>query len=169
MISIRKGSKIRTTQRLYDDPTEVILVSGVPRIYIINSYAGYWSGTVSLIFEYTDPNHTITVNAGTGGTASANKSSAVAGETVTVTCSPSAGYSANIPTASGITFTSAGTNKWTFTMPDRTVTVSCTFSKISYNVSVTAGSGGSATRDKTTAKIGDTVTITCTDGRTDRK
>lgn len=131
-------------------------------IKVRNSTGVYSTPTITLTIEYTDPNHSVTVSAGTGGTASASKTSAGPGETITITCSPSNGYSANTPTASGITFTAAGTNKWTFTMPSSNVTVSCTFTKISYNVSITAGSGGSAVRDKTTATIGETVTVTCT-------
>lgn len=123
---------------------------------------GHVNAEFTLTVEFEQTAKAITVNAGTGGTASASKSTAAAGETITITCSPSSGYTANTPTASGITFTAAGTNKWTFTMPSSAVTVSCTFSKINYNVSITAGTGGSATRDKTTAQIGDTVTITCT-------
>lgn len=133
-----------------------------PRFQARFTYSGgHVNAEFTLTVEFEQTAKAITVNAGTGGTASASKSTAAAGETITITCSPSSGYTANTPTASGITFTSAGTNKWTFTMPASAVTVSCTFSKINYNVNLTAGTGGSATRDKTTAQIGDTVTITC--------
>ena len=133
-----------------------------PRFQARFTYSGgHVNAEFTLTVEFEQTAKAITVNAGTGGTASASKSTAAAGETITITCSPSSGYTANTPTASGITFTAAGTNKWTFTMPSSAVTVSCTFSKISYNVNLTAGTGGSATRDKTTAQIGDTVTITC--------
>lgn len=116
---------------------------------------------VSVTANFTKIDYAVTVNAGTGGSAAASKAPANYGDTITITCTPSAGYKANTPTASGITFTAAGTNKWTFTMPAKAVTVSCTFSKISYNVTISYGSNGSATLDKTTAQIGDTVTVTC--------
>ena len=137
----------------------------LPRIqtrFNTSSGRGTINTTFTLTVEFEQTAQAITVNAGTGGTASASKSSAAAGETITITCSPSTGYTANTPTASGITFTAAGANKWTFTMPSSAVTVSCTFSKISYNVTANAGTGGSASRDKATATMGETVTITCT-------
>ena len=116
--------------------------------------------TFTLTVETTVSAHSITVNAGSGGTASASTSSASSGTTITITCSPSTGYSANTPTATGITFTSAGANKWTFTMPNSDVTVSCTFSKVNYTVGKTEGTGGTGSLSKTTANYGDTITVT---------
>lgn len=128
-----------------------------------NSYIGLANQT-TITINYALDSFGITVNAGTGGSASANKSSAAPGETITITCTPSTGYSANTPTASGITFTAAGTNKWTFTMPSSAVTVSCTFTKIGYMITKTANpaGGGTVTTSKTTANYGDTITISQT-------
>ena len=128
--------------------------------YAPNTYIGLANGT-NVVMEYDYDTYNVSVSAGTGGSASASASSATPGTTVTITCTPNTGYSANTPTASGITFTSLGNNKWSFTMPASAVTVSCTFSKISYNVTVSAGTGGTASSNKSTAQIGDTVTITC--------
>jgi len=157
------ASSNRVFDHWYDNPSEIILDSGTQaRIYLKNDTSQYITATVTITFEYTDPSKTITVNAGTGGSATASAATATAGTTITITCTPNSGYKANTPTASGVTFTSAGTNKWSFTMPNSNVTVSCTFSKVNYNVTVTAGTGGTATTNKATAQIGDTVTITCT-------
>ena len=132
-----------------------------PRVQSRFTYSGgHVNVTFTLTVEFEETSHTVTVNAGTGGSASANVSTAASGATVTVTCTPSTGYSANTPTASGITFTSAGTNKWSFTMPSTNVSISCTFSKISYNVSKTQGTGGTGTLSKTGANYGDTITVT---------
>ena len=109
-------------------------------------------------------NYSVSITAGTGGTATVSKASAAPGETITVVVNPSSGYKANTPTASGITFTNAGTNTWTFTMPSGNVSISATFSKINYTVSKTASpaAGGTVTLSKTTAQIGDEITITAT-------
>ena len=129
--------------------------------YGSNHYIGLANYTgVSLEYDYDS--FAVSVSAGTGGSAVASTSSATPGSSVTITCTPSTGYSANTPTASGITFTSAGSNKWTFTMPSSAVTVSCTFSKVNYTVTTSPGTGGSASASKTTANYGDSITITCT-------
>jgi len=115
---------------------------------------------VSITANFTKINYTVSKTDGTGGSSSLSKTTANVGDTITVTCSPSTGYSANTPTASGITLTSAGANKWTFTMPASNVSISCTFSKISYTVGKTEGTGGSGSLSKTSANYGDTITVT---------
>lgn len=105
----------------------------------------------------------VIVNVGAGGSAVSNKAQAKAGETVTITSTPNSGYAANTPTASGITFTSAGTNKWTFTMPSGgRVAISCTFRRTSYNISYLGADHGTIAVNKQTAAAGETVTITLT-------
>ena len=64
-----------------------------------------------------------------GGGFSLDKYSAVAGETVTYTATPSTGYSAIAPTTSpALTMTSLGNNKWSFVMPNSDVIVYAHFS-----------------------------------------
>ena len=161
------ASSNRVFDHWYDNPSEIILDSGTQaRIYLRNDTSQYITATVTITFEYTDPAKTITVNAGTGGSATASEATATAGTTVTITCTPSTGYKANTPTATGITFTAAGTNKWTFTMPSSDVTVSCTFSKIDYTITMgnNPAAGGSLSCNKTgnKANYGDEVTLTRT-------
>ena len=120
------------------------------------------ASAVAISCTYSKISYTVSKSEGTGGTGTLSKTSANYQDTITVTASPSTGYTANTPTATGITFTSAGTNKWTFTMPASNVTVSFTFSKINYTVSRTDGTGGSSSLSKTTANYGDTITVTCT-------
>lgn len=135
-----------------------------PKIKARNTGSSTLTTTFTLTVETTVSSHSITVNTSPagGGTATASANSAASGATITITCSPSTGYSANTPTATGITFTSAGTNKWTFTMPNSAVTVSCTFTQVNYTVTVGVSPSGSGTltRDKSTAHYGDTVTLT---------
>ena len=97
---------------------------------------------------------------GAGGTASVNKNRASKGETITVTLSPSSGYTALKPTATGITFTSAGTNKWSFVMPDAPVEITIVFGEITYAINVTnAGGNGNYNLSKNRAGAGSEVTI----------
>jgi len=133
-----------------------------PSLTVSNNKFTMPAGNVAVTVTFEKINYAVSVSAGTGGSASLSKTTANIGDTITVTASPNSGYSANTPTASGITFTSAGTNKWTFTMPAKAVTVSCTFSKINYTVTAVASpaAGGTVTLSKTTANIGDEITIT---------
>lgn len=102
---------------------------------------------------------------GQGGDWSVNKTTAAPGETITYTAVPSAGYSAAAPTSSpAVTMTSAGTNKWTFVMPNGDIQITPHFNKIRYTISrtVTPSGGGTLTTNKNTGQIGDEVTITAT-------
>ena len=105
----------------------------------------------------------ITVNAGSGGTASANVTQAKVGDTVTVTCQPDENYRVySVTGADGIR--DNGDNTYSFTMPARDVTINVAFRTIYNPVTVTVenGLGGSAITNVLEAKAGDTVMLTCT-------
>ncbi len=90
--------------------------------------------------------YTITV---TGGTA--DKTSAEEGETVTLT-------PGEAPAGSEFAFWTVNDERIegnSFEMPAKNTTVAATYNKLSYTITVTGG-----TADKTTAKTGDTVTLT---------
>ena len=87
------------------------------------------------------------------------------GDTVTINVTPWAGYQAGTPyTSPAVTMTSAGTNKWTFVMPDSDITLYFPESKISYSLtkSVSPSGGGTLTLNRNTATVDDEVTITAT-------
>lgn len=123
-------------------------------ITLINST----SVTVNTVYN----NYSIAATIGYGGGASFSHTEAAPGTTVTITMSPNNGYSSNTPVSSGITFTSAGANKWTFTMPSHDVSIALSFTKITYSLykSVSPSGGGTLTLSRNTATIGDEVTIT---------
>ena len=104
----------------------------------------------------------VTVNAGPGGTASANVARAKVGDTVTITCQPDENQRVySITGVDGIV--DNGDNTYSFTMPERDVVINVTFRAI-YNpitLTVETGLGGTASVDMTQAKLGDTVTLTC--------
>ncbi|MDD6209859.1 MAG: T9SS type A sorting domain-containing protein [Bacteroidales bacterium] len=101
---------------------------------------------VTVTATYKKINYTVTV---TGGTA--DKETATMGETVTLTAGEAPeGEEFDKWTSEDVTITDN-----TFTMPAKNVTVTATYKKINYTVTVTGG-----TADKETATMGETVTLT---------
>ena len=107
----------------------------------------------------------------TNGSVSANKTSAVAGDTVKLTATPADGY-----TLDSFSVTDANTNAITvtngaFTMPASNVTVSATFKQTTsggddptkYTVTIASGiENGTVTANPTSAAAGETITLTAT-------
>ncbi len=106
---------------------------------------------------------------GTGNTVSVNKTSAEAGETITVTLGMNPGTKL---ATGGLTAHKAGDNStlvtltqvndttYTFVMPGYDVRVSGVFEFIQYAVTVEQPAGFTLAADKATAHIGETVTVT---------
>lgn len=85
--------------------------------------------------------------------------------TVTVTLTPDAGYNVDTITvtdAKGNTIStkSAGTNKYSFTMPASNVKVEASFVEVPYTVTLNKVYNGTASVNKTSANYGETVTVT---------
>ena len=120
-------------------------------------------GQMWIYISFAEIINPITVNCGPGGTASVNMAQAKPGETVTLTCTPDENY--RVYSITGVTdLHDNGDNTYTFTMPEKAVTIDVTFKTI-YNpvsVAVETGIGGSAIASVMEAKAGDTVTLTCT-------
>lgn len=105
-----------------------------------------------------DPVLPVTVNAGTGGSCTANVSSAAPGATVTLQPVPATGYQlSGYSSSPSVTITN---NR--FTMPSSAITVTASFTKITYSVTVKSATGGTCTASRATAQMGDTVTLTAT-------
>ena len=97
-------------------------------------------------------------NVGTGSSGAA--SSVAYGTTVTVNAGTKVGHSFNnwIVNSGGVTLANASKSSTTFTMPNSAVTLTASWSPISYDVTVTgAGTGGTAASSK--AAYGSTVTL----------
>ena len=109
--------------------------------------------TITVTFEKVA--YAITVNAGDGGSAQASKTTAYYGDEITLTITPNTGYKQKSIT--GVTLTSGK-----FTMPNENVTITVTFEKIAYSLSVSSSTGGNATLSKATANYGDTITVNAT-------
>ena len=103
--------------------------------------------------------HLVNVQTCENGTVTASLSNAIAGEEVVLSASPSEGYSLeayNVITSNG---SDVSVTDSKFTMPDEDVTVSAVFSAVAYSVTVTASDNGTVTPSKTTAHVGDEITL----------
>ncbi len=108
--------------------------------------------------------YTVTVNASAGGTATADKTTAAAGEAVTLTAKPDSGYRlARWEVVKGdVTITG---NR--FIMPAENVTVRAVFSPVvnipdTHEIELIVGEGGEAKLSLTNASVGSTITVTVT-------
>lgn len=112
--------------------------------------------------------YTVTVNVSGNGTAIADKNTAAAGETVTLTATPDSGYHFTGWTSSdGVTFANASSESTTFTMPAGDVTVTAGFTRISsgsttYAITAPDAENGTVRVSPSRASRGTTVTITVT-------
>ena len=126
--------------------------------------------------ETTNGSFAVTVD----GTAA---EAAAAGATVTITATPDAGYEADgtpevsvttswgqantradIPVEETIDVTAGTTaNTWTFTMPNDPVTVSATFKKSTYTITIASDiTGGTVKASAASGNMGDEITLTAT-------
>jgi len=112
---------------------------------------------VTIEVTFKKISYTVTVKAGENGKASVDKATAQMGDTVTVTATPDANYELAQIVVNGKAITGN-----TFVMPAENVTVEVTFNKYIYAVTVKAAENGTVTVDKTSAKVGETVTVTAT-------
>ncbi len=97
-----------------------------------------------------------------GGIITANKTTARAGETISLTVTTFDGY-----TFEGLTVNQGSnlitlTNNNTFTMPKGNVVVNATFKAIDYKISFASMTNGSVTTDKTTVHVGDSIVLNVT-------
>ena len=110
--------------------------------------------TVTPVFEKVP--YTISLNVGSNGKMTANKTTANYGDTITLTVTANSGYKATV-TSSQVTISNN-----TFTMPAQNVTVSATFSAINYTITVKSVTGGTIRSNETSATINTTVTLSNT-------
>ncbi|MBO4459881.1 MAG: S-layer homology domain-containing protein [Clostridiales bacterium] len=98
----------------------------------------------------------LSLDCGANGRATLSKTSAKAGELISITTNPSAGYEVDKITVNG---KSVGGNQ--FYMPGKDVVVKVTFKKIDFKINLKYNEGGKVTAPAT-ANYGDLVTLTVT-------
>ena len=135
--------------------------------------AGTWTFTmpnddVTVSVYFKKSNYAISVSTVDGGSISAKKGDAAVttaqyGDSITLGNTPNTGWqfaSYSVKDAAGAAVT---VTNGKFAMPAGAVTVSATFSKINYAVTIAESiTGGAVTVDKTIANYGDTITLTIT-------
>ena len=114
-------------------------------------------GNANVVVYFKKIQYTITVNYSAGGTASCEYTTAGVGDKITITTTPETGYSVE-----SIKVNNSPIDGSSFSMPARNTTVYVSFVKGGYPVNLTVGANGKATVSKTTAGIGDKITVTAT-------
>ena len=120
------------------------------------------AGNVTITAYFAAVKYNVAIATSTNGSVSVNPDTYKKGETVSLTVTPTNGYvldKLTVKDASGAIITATGN---AFTMPASDVTVSATFKKNAFTVEVTTNDRGTAKASSGTAKMGDTITITCT-------
>lgn len=133
---------------------DTIKVNGTP--IVGNRFAMPDRNTiVNVTFKKSD--YKITINKTGEGTAILSKTSANAGDEITVTATPDAGY-----TLGSIKVNGTALDGSKFDMPAKDTTVEIVFVKIDYTVSISKDGEGKVSLSKTSANVGDEVTVTAT-------
>ena len=114
--------------------------------------------TITAQFQKTD--YTVTVEASVHGSVTAWPATANYGDEITLLVTPDTGYELDKLAVKDAANNTVAVTGGKFTMPASNVTVKATFKALSYTVTAEAVSHGSVTPSKTSAKYGDTVTLT---------
>ena len=120
------------------------------------------SETAQLIYNIISEEHNVTIGTITGGTVTANATRVRAGETVTLTVTPASGMRLREGSLrfNGTPVTGGTFPAFTFTMPNRNVTITAEFEASGYPVTTATMTGGTVTPNVTHARAGETVTLT---------
>jgi len=152
------GDAVYNYVKVYQDGSTVPVQKYPPTYTKFTFVAGAYDAYVDAVY---DIEYTVTVNIPSGGTVTANKSTAFAGDTITLTVTPTGGYalSSLTYTVGGIIHVIEGN---TFVMPEGDVAINATFAPLR---TVTQGTVTGATLQSispSSVLAGETVTLTFT-------
>ena len=150
---------------------EIHVMNGTTQVDVTITTDGKYTfvmpaGNVKVQATFKAIDYTITIEPAENGTVTADKETANMGETVTLTITPNEGYEFDQlhvldgETQVDVTITTEG--QYTFVMPAGNVEISATFKMTDYTITITPAENGAVTADKTTANMGETVTLTIT-------
>ncbi|MFR8011829.1 MAG: InlB B-repeat-containing protein [Clostridia bacterium] len=121
---------------------------------------------IQISAQFVRASYNVTAQAAQGGTITTAVQTAQAGDPVTFTVTPDAGYALAADSVKvndgAVTVTDNGDGTYTFTMPAGAVEITAAFEKVDYDVTVGTTGNGAVTADVETAQMGDTVTLTVT-------
>lgn len=144
LVADEGGNSITVTGNTFTMPAGNVYVNGT------------FKSTSSALVTYR-----IIFTASVNGWGSVNKTTAAAGESITITLHPFLNYeldTLSVTDANGNSITVSGA--YTFIMPASNVSINCSFKVITYSIILTTSTHGTFSIDKTTAAYGETVTIT---------
>ena len=126
------------------------------------------AGNVTITAEFVITTFAINIVSGIeGGTVavSGNKTNAKPGDEITLTATPAEGYELEAYSVKDAAGNAVAVTNGKFSMPASSVTVSATFKKIDYTITIAEGiTNGTVTisGNKTTAQMGEEITLTAT-------
>ena len=159
------GEKWLGANATVTEPTQEITVGDGPNIHIgqPGTFNFSYDPATQKLTVTSEFLYNVTVTAADNGTVAlqGDETLFAEGETVNLTITPNPGYEV------GEVYYMNGTQKvviegTSFTMPAYDVEIHATFTAINYTITVTQGENGTIAADKTTAHVGDVVTLTNT-------
>ncbi len=139
------------------------------RAYYLNFYAdgadagyNYYRYNGQAVRLVQDIKYAISLTQPEHGTIAADKTESVAGETITLTITPDTGYELEAITVKDAANEDIAVTNNTFTMPASNVTVSATFKKVNYTITIADGIANGKVTASATAQMDDEVTLTIT-------
>ena len=144
----------------YELASLVVKDAGNAELSVVDGKFTMPGSNVTVYATFRAKTYTVTTGACTNGSVSVNPDSYVKGATVTPTVNPATGYKLKelIVTTDGGARVTATNGK--FLMPADNVTVTATFVKADYTITVTSATNGTVTADAKTAQYGNTVNLT---------
>ncbi|MBO4962794.1 MAG: hypothetical protein J6C97_03360, partial [Clostridia bacterium] len=138
-----------------------IVKQGNTAIAVSNGKFTMPQGNVSVSASFLKTNYNLVVTQAEGGTISVSKQSATYGEEITLSTSVKNGYTfVAYVVKQGNTAISVSNGK--FTMPAGNVSITAVYTKNSYKITVNQATGGNVTANKSSASVGEEVTLTNT-------
>lgn len=139
-----------------------VLDSGYQPVEVTGNRFMMPAGNVIVMAQFVRAPYTVQIAPTEHGSVTALPEAANGGDVITLTVTPDEGYelqSLSVVDADGSVLPVTENR---FTMPLSDVTVTAVFAPVDYTVTVLAPVGGTAVADRTTAHLGDTVTLTAT-------
>ncbi len=137
---------------------ELYYMKGTEKVTITGTSFQMPAGDVKVYATFKQAEYNITVNSIENGSVTPSKDKATMGETITLTVSPAEGYELeSLTVMAGNEAVTVANNQ--FTMPASDVTITATFKKSTYTITVTQPQNGTVSASAATASMGELITL----------
>ena len=138
--------------------------SGETDIAVTNGKFTMPIGNVTVSAEFAKTDYTVTIAEGIqNGTVTASAFGGNIGDEITLTATPAEGYELDAYSVKDAAGNAVAVTNGKFTMPASNVTVSATFKKSTYTITIAEGiTNGTVTASAATATMGEEITLTAT-------